>query len=57
MLAFTVHCAAPRSELRETPAGRSLKIAPPLSSRPVRIVQGVADEPVTNINTLRLRNV
>ena len=41
-LAF--HCDAPRTLLRPTPVGRSLKTVSPLSSTPVVIVYGGADE-------------
>src|SRR5512145_2630212 len=40
----TFHCDAPRTLLRPTPVGRSLKIVSPLSSKPVVIVYGGADE-------------
>ena len=41
---LTFHCDAPRALLRPTPAGRSLNTVSPLSSRPVVMLYGGADE-------------
>src|SRR5687767_2037072 len=45
-----------RAELRPTPAGRSLNTRSPLSSIPVRMVSGDADDPPNPSRALRLRS-
>src|SRR5262245_66425359 len=40
---LTSYCPAPRTLLRPTPAGRSLTIVSPLSSRPVVMLYGLAE--------------
>src|SRR5436190_13260434 len=56
MKALVFHCPAPRALFRVTPAGRSLKIKSPLSSRPEVIEYGAPVDALTLIDIFKFRS-